>query len=145
MHLQIGSGFEATKMRGSEHNDRLLPKERKVEEAKSSTLPSAWSRCICHHKQTGGGARGEERENERERQRGKSESRCTESKTSEETNGIETEKNAEDRETKPEKAQEAQEDHLQRLQLCAEAAKNLRCETNSAGGTLGGISTGGYP
>ncbi|KAL8427206.1 hypothetical protein Efla_006487 [Eimeria flavescens] len=93
---RIGSGFKASRMRGSEHNDPIHLKEGEEGKAVFSPVPPLAARemgaCQCEGEQT------------------------------------EEEKDA--------------LLHARSLAACAEAASNLRCTTNSAGGSLGGISTG---
>ncbi|XP_026191019.1 chorismate synthase [Cyclospora cayetanensis] len=138
--LQIGSGFECTKMRGSEHNDRLQPKSKDIRERDRGeynwprSVPAR--RCCCYE------------------DRGESDSEldCTQMTITPQkgmhAEEMELKKTIEDDrvgsigvtgDTLPEDETDI---YLKNLRACAAAAKNLEYQTNNSGGTFGGISTG---
>ncbi|OEH76684.1 chorismate synthase [Cyclospora cayetanensis] len=138
--FEIGSGFECTKMRGSEHNDRLQPKSKDTRERDRGeynwprSVPAR--RCCCYE------------------DRGESDSEldCTQMTITPQkgmhAEEMELKKTIEDDrvgsigvtgDTLPEDETDI---YLKNLRACAAAAKNLEYQTNNSGGTFGGISTG---
>lgn len=102
--LQLGSGFSAARMRGSEHNDPIHPREQRQTPPFSVLCTRERRPCNCQ--------REAEKENQMEMQ----------------VNTQETRGDGDSR--------------RRTVEACADAAVNLKCQTNHAGGTLGGISTG---
>lgn len=56
--FEIGSGFEGTKMKGSEHNDAFVPKEKEIKEGKDEEKKTGDKELLSTKSNNAGGTLG---------------------------------------------------------------------------------------